>query len=133
MSTQTQHTSILLVEDEPQQREVLAAVLEAEGYAVLKAESAEAALSHLRDSRPGIIVTDVKLPGTDGFTFFDTVRQSTTSSSTTPFIFITGYNEPQAIERVKQLGAAGYVTKPYDLSDLLELIRKTLDAASQKR
>ncbi len=118
--------TILLVEDEQQQRELLAAILEGEGYKVLSAESAELAHERLRLSSPDLIVTDVKLPGADGFAFFDTVRQSEPTRRT-PFIFITGYNEPEAIQRVKTLGAAAYITKPYDLGQLMDLIRDVVN------
>ena len=115
--------TILLVEDEEQQREVLSTILELEGFTVLGAESTEAALHLLANTTPALIVTDIKLPGLDGLAFFDIVRESP-GCSTTPFVFITGYNEPEAIERVKKLGAAGYITKPYDVSNLLGLIKQ---------
>ena len=117
--------TILLVEDEDQQRELLSTIFEAQGYSVLNAESAEVALQHIENIVPGMIVTDVKMPGMDGFTFFDLVRNSS-RCPTTPFIFITGYNDPQAIERVKQLGAVAYITKPYELGDLMSLVNQVL-------
>ncbi len=124
MATGTSQT-ILLVEDEAQQREVLASVLEAEGYTVVSAESAEAAIQHIGKVEPQLIVTDVKMGEMDGFSFFNHVR-SLPKYSQSPFIFITGYNDPEAIDRVKQLGAAAYVTKPYELDTLLSLVKEVL-------
>jgi CheY-like chemotaxis protein len=115
----------MLVEDEVQQRDALAMLFEAEGYNVLIAESAEAGARHIQHTIPDMIVTDVKLPGIDGFTFFDQVREQP-SCKHVPFIFITGYNDPQAIESVKKLGAKGYITKPYDLENLINMVKQYL-------
>src|SRR5437879_3836303 len=117
--------TILIVEDEHQQREVLSYVFEGEGFGVVGAESAEEGLEHIDRLKPDMIVTDVKLTGMDGFTFFDRVRTHPTCSEV-PFVFITGYNDRRAIERVKTLGASGYVTKPYELEDLVTLVKSIL-------
>jgi CheY-like chemotaxis protein len=130
MTSGNLHT-ILLVEDEYQQREVLASVLEAEGYTVVSAESAEAATQHIENITPSLIVTDVKMPGMDGFSFFDRVR-SIPRYAKSPFIFITGYNDLDAMERVKQLGAAGYVTKPYEIDNFLNLVKQVLSPEPKK-
>ena len=114
--------TLMLVEDEIEQREVLTMMFEAEGYAVLKAESAEKALEILKTSSANIIVSDVKLPGMDGFTFYDHVRQQPSLKSI-PFMFITGYNDPYSIQRVMKLGPVAYVTKPYNLEDLMTMVR----------
>lgn len=118
-------TTILLIEDETQQREVLQMMFEAEGFEVVGAESAEEALAYLRTSTPQMIVTDVKLGGVDGISMFEQLRQDPRFLNV-PFIFITGYNDPAAIERVKSFGSADYLTKPYDLEALLERVRKQL-------
>ena len=119
---------ILLVEDERQQREMLALMFSAAGYAVDAVPSAEEALARLRGHPPGIVVTDVKLTGMDGFTLFETALADPASAGI-PFVFITGYNDDGAIARVRALGAAGYVTKPYDLGHLLEVVGAILPAA----
>ncbi len=114
--------TILLIEDEAQQREVLQLMFESEGFQVTAAESAEEALEYLRTSVPQLIVTDVKLGGVDGISMFEQIRQDAKLQSV-PFIFITGYNDPVAIERVKSFGSAEYVTKPYELDDLLTRVK----------
>jgi CheY-like chemotaxis protein len=114
--------TILLIEDEAQQREVLQMMFESEGFPVTTVDSAEKALEFLQGAVPQLIVTDVKLGGVDGISMFEQLRQDTKFLNV-PFIFITGYNDPVAIERVKRFGSAEYVTKPYDLGDLLALVR----------
>jgi CheY-like chemotaxis protein len=117
--------TLLLVEDEDQQRESLMMIFESEGYTIHGFRTAEEACANLQAIKPQLIVSDVKLPGMDGFTFFDKVRERV-SAQQIPFIFITGYNDPAAIQSVKRLGAAGYVTKPYELEDLLDKVQKII-------
>ncbi|MBI1807250.1 MAG: response regulator [Ignavibacteria bacterium] len=117
--------AILLVEDEAQQREVLTMLLEMEGLNVVSVESAEEGLRQLSLLDLDMIVTDVKLTGIDGFSFFSKVREDPKYKSL-PFIFITGYNDPKAIETVEAFNAAAYVTKPYNLEELLKTVKKYL-------
>ena len=114
--------TILLIEDEAQQREVLQMMFESEGFQVSTADSAEQAMEYLRETVPQLIVTDVKLGGIDGISMFEQLRKDARFLAI-PFIFITGYNDPVAIERVKSFGSAEYVTKPYDLDDLLTRVK----------
>lgn len=119
----TDETRLLIVEDEPQQRETLAMLFEGEGYSVWATGSAEAAIEIFRTTRPHIVVTDVKLLGMDGISFFESVR-GTDAGRNTPFIFMTAYNDKAAIERVKQMGSVDYVTKPFDLEVLITIVRE---------
>ncbi len=121
--------TVVLVEDEAQQRDILAMLLETEGYSVAPVDSAEKALEVVGHQPVNMIITDVKLPAMDGFTLFDRVRGSS-STGQIPFIFITGYNNPSTIERVKTLGAAGYITKPYDLEKLVALVKEFCPAGT---
>lgn len=116
---------ILLIEDEHEQREALCMLFESIGYELHAKESAEEGLVLLESSLPDIIVTDVKLGGLDGISFFEQIRADDRYQKI-PFIFITGYNDPVAIARVNSLGANGYITKPYELETLLEMVRTTL-------
>jgi two-component system response regulator GlrR len=117
--------TILLVEDEIQQREILQMMFESEGFEVMATSSAEEAFAYLRTAVPQLIVSDVKLGGVDGISMFEQLRKDARLAGI-PFIFITGYNDPVAIERVRSFGSAEYVTKPYDLDALLERVRKQL-------
>ena len=115
--------SIILVEDEEQQREVLRMVFESEGYELRCVASAEEALQHIQLNCPDIVVSDVKLPGIDGFTLFEKIREHPEFQKL-PFVFITGYNDPQAIARLQKLDSVGYITKPYDIETLITVVGK---------
>lgn len=119
----TDPTSLLIVEDEPQQRETLAMLFEGEGYRVRSTGSAEAAIDMFRSSPPHLVVTDVKLLGMDGISFFETIR-GTVAGRETPFIFMTAYNDQTAIDRVRRMGSVDYITKPFDLEELITLVRE---------
>ena len=119
----TDEIRLLIVEDEPQQRETLAMLFEGEGYSVRATGSAEAAIDIFRTTRPHLVVTDVKLLGMDGISFFESVR-GTDAGRNTPFIFMTAYNDKAAIDRVKQMGSVDYITKPFDLEELITLVRE---------
>ena len=114
---------LLIVEDEPQQRETLDMLFTSEGYAVRSTDSAEKAMELLNVSRPDIVVTDVKLIGMDGISFFETVRKGD-GEKHIPFIFMTAYNDLAVIERVKSFGSVEYITKPFNLEDLLSLVKE---------
>jgi|SRR6185503_10960185 len=123
LKTDTESPRLLIVEDEPQQRETLAMLFEGEGYSVRATDSAETAMEILVKTRPHLVVTDVKLVGMDGITFFESVR-SREDGKLIPFIFMTAYNDLAAIERVKQMGFVEYITKPFNLEDLIALVRE---------
>jgi CheY-like chemotaxis protein len=122
IETESPLRRLLIVEDEPEQRETLAMLFEGEGYDVRATDSAETALALLATHRPNLVVTDVKLTGRDGISFFEAVR-SLEDGRHLPFIFMTAYNDPAAIERIKKMGSVDYITKPFNLEDLIALVR----------
>lgn len=113
---------LLIVEDEPQQRETLAMLFEGEGYSVRATDSAENAIGIMAAAMPHLVVTDVKLVGMDGISFFESVRKND-GGKRIPFIFMTAYNDAAAIERVKGMGGVDYITKPFNLEELIALVR----------
>jgi len=117
--------NILLVEDEEMLVNVLATVLEDEGYKVCKSMSAEEALSTVSEFKPDLIISDVKLPQKDGFTMLRELKNDTTVSAV-PFICLTALDDTQTQQKAKTLGAAAYMTKPFDVDDLVKLVRQVL-------
>ncbi len=116
---------VVLVEDEQQQRDILTMLLESEGYSVIGVESAESALAEFTSRPASMVITDVKLPDMDGFTLFEKIR-SAPGSSSIPFIFITGYNDPKTIDKVRSMQSVQYITKPFDLEQLVDIVKKSL-------
>ena len=109
---------ILLVDDEKGIRKVLGLVLEERGYLVLTAEDGETALDVYRNTRPQIVLTDIKMPGMDGIELLRNIKME---DPDTEVIMITGHGDMElAIESLK-FDATDFVTKPIN-DDVLKIL-----------
>lgn len=124
MSSAEQPT-VLVVEDEPAQREVLAYNLEAEGFAVARAENGEEALILVDEACPDIIVLDWMLPNVSGIEICRRLK-SRTDTRGIPIIMLSARSEE--VDRVRGLetGADDYVVKPYSVVELMARVRTQL-------
>jgi DNA-binding response OmpR family regulator len=113
---------ILVVEDEPELQETIANLLREQGYGITVSFSAEEALRKVDKEMPDLVLIDIKLPGIDGFDFFQEFKKKPAFAST-PVVFLTAFNSLQAAMAAKQEGAAEYITKPFDLEYLLTVVR----------
>ncbi|HEY3176690.1 MAG TPA: sigma-54 dependent transcriptional regulator [Candidatus Polarisedimenticolia bacterium] len=107
---------ILVVEDEPDLRKVLATLLRREGYTVDPAETGPAACDRLSKEIYDLVITDLKLPGSDGI---EVLRTSKGAYPDTPVIIITAYSTDEAAEEARRLGAFNYILKPFDTDKIL--------------
>lgn len=125
MMTADRHPTVLVVEDEPAQREVLAYNLEAEGFQVSKAENGEEALTLVTEFPPDVIVLDWMLPNVSGI---EVCRRLKTRPETrgVPIIMLSARSEE--VDRVRGLetGADDYVVKPYSIVELMARVRAQL-------
>ncbi|WP_321794918.1 response regulator transcription factor [Caballeronia sp. J97] len=113
---------LLLVEDDPEISESLAEFLRDKGFVVQVAEDAEVGREVLENGRFDLILLDVMLPGEDGLSFCRRVR----ASNGPPIIMLTALSEPTDAVVGLELGAEDYVSKPFDLRELLARIRTVL-------
>jgi signal transduction histidine kinase/DNA-binding response OmpR family regulator len=114
---------VLVVDDEPSVVEVFQEFLAAQGYALSVAASGEEALRMLPDCRPDIVLTDLNLPGLSGL---EVMRAAKSVDPEVCVVVVTGYaSASTAIDALRQ-GAYDYVTKPFDLGDLLQIIERGL-------
>jgi two-component system, chemotaxis family, sensor kinase CheA len=114
---------LLLVDDAPFFRNLLAPVLKAAGYAVTTAASAEDALALLQDGqRFDVIITDIVMPGMDGFEFASAVRADPRTAEV-PIIGLSSLVSAEAIERGKQVGLHDYVAK-FDRQGLIAALKE---------
>ncbi len=122
MNAITDNRLILVCDDEPHLREMVAEYLIERGYGILEASSASDMNSLLESRTPDLIVLDINMPGTDGLTALRELR----SSSEIPVIMLTAASE--VIDRVigLEMGADDYVGKPVDLRELEARIKATL-------
>ncbi|OXT00449.1 phosphate regulon transcriptional regulatory protein PhoB [Notoacmeibacter marinus] len=117
--------SILVVEDEPAQREVLRYNLVAEGFDVVLAETGDEALEHLAESQPDLVVLDWMLPGPSGIEICRQIK-SGRDSRNTPVIMLSARTEEGDRVRGLDIGADDYITKPFSVAELIARIRKEL-------
>jgi two-component system OmpR family response regulator len=126
---------LLLVEDEPTLRELLSASLRLAGFEVIPAEAGGQALEAVRDQRPDLIVLDVMLPDFDGFEVARRLREhpSGSVSGHPPILFLTARDAAE--DRISGLRAGGddYVTKPFNLEELILRIQAVLRRTSGRR
>jgi len=116
---------VLIVEDEESLRWVLKKALEDEGYWVQVAASGKLAREHLAENRFDVTLMDIKLPDTDGLTL---LKEAKESGIDTAMILMTAQNTMRnAIEAMKN-GAFDYVTKPFDLEEILVLVRRAIES-----
>jgi two-component system, chemotaxis family, chemotaxis protein CheY len=114
---------VLVVDDDPDLRSLLAAVLDAEGYNVLTAENGAAALSVLRTVLPDIIILDLMMPVMNGWQFRET-QKDVPEYARIPIVCLSAY--PAARHQAMALGMTACVQKPFEIDDLLDAIRRSL-------
>ncbi|NOY63959.1 MAG: sigma-54-dependent Fis family transcriptional regulator [Nitrospirae bacterium] len=115
---------ILVVEDKKSMAQMLRTTLESEGYECLLAFNGKEALRIISREQPDLIITDLKLPDTDGLTILKELRQQ---EQDTPVIIMTAFGTIEiAVEAIKE-GAFDFVPKPFDMDHLLLIIKRALD------
>jgi CheY-like chemotaxis protein len=118
-------TTVLVVEDEPDLLLLARRMLEELGYAVIEASGGEEALDLAENQEVDAVLLDLRMPGMDGWAVLDQLR-ATGTISRLPVIVLSAHADPAAVKRSADLGAKGYVKKPYRVADLtraLEAVR----------
>jgi two-component system sensor histidine kinase/response regulator len=133
MSTTVRATprKILVVEDSRTQAEALRAQLAANGYDVRVAKSGVEALAELRRWRADLVISDVIMPEMTGLELCRELRRDAALRDL-PFILLTSLVNPLDVVRGLECGADNYVTKPYELEQLLNRIQRTLDSRERR-
>ena len=112
---------VLAVDDDPVIQRLLEVNLEMEGYEVRLASDGLQAVDAAREFRPHVILLDVMMPNMDGWEACATIKQDADFAQT-PVVFLSARAQDADVERGSELGAAAYITKPFDPIDLLDLI-----------
>ncbi|HEX8472517.1 MAG TPA: sigma-54 dependent transcriptional regulator [Pyrinomonadaceae bacterium] len=115
--------SILVVDDEKLQREILEEILSGEGYDVTTASSGEAALKIAKEHRFDLALTDLKMTGMDGV---ELLQRLLAYDSSIIVILLTAHGSIESAKEALRRGAFEYLEKPYDRETLLETIRRAL-------
>jgi DNA-binding NtrC family response regulator len=115
--------SILIVDDEDAITSEVSKDLKGNGYAVDTAANADEAISTLQKKRFDLVFLDIKMPGKDGFEVLKFVKKDYPQ---TKVIMLTAFADLANAIESRKLGAEGFISKPYDLVDLMTTIEKVL-------
>jgi DNA-binding NtrC family response regulator len=116
--------SILVVDDEKNQREILETILSGEGYDVTTASSGEAAMKFVESRRFDLVLTDLKMTGMSGL---DLLKELTNFDRSIIVILLTAHGSVDSAVDALRLGAFDYLQKPYDSDKLLETVSRALN------
>lgn len=116
---------LLVVDDEPNLLRAVAACLKAESYEVTTARSGHEALMHLAESVPDLIISDIRMPGMDGYKLARQLRASQ-RTALVPIVFLTAKDD--TADRIEgfRAGIDAYLTKPFEPDELIAVVNGIL-------
>jgi CheY-like chemotaxis protein len=117
--------NILLIDDDAVILRLLELNFRLSGFAVTTSTRGEEALERAAQEPPDAVITDVTMPGLDGYEVCERMRQLP-GLAAVPFLFLTARSEDTARSRAAALGSVTFVTKPFDPADLVEIVRAAI-------
>lgn len=122
--------TVMVVDDDQLQREVVRQLLERLGYRVVEAASGEDAVAYLAEHPADLLVLDMIMPtGMDGA---ETYRRALQLRPDTPAVIVSGFAESDRVSEAQRLGAGAYVRKPVNLESLARAVREELDQKARR-
>ena len=115
---------ILVIDDEHGIRDLLDTLLSRKGYDVVVADSGQKGLEVYRRGHPDVVVLDLKMPGMDGLTVLQQVRQLNPAQ---PVVILTGAGTAEAAQQVRALGVTEFVEKEFSLHRLGDSLKRLLN------
>jgi CheY-like chemotaxis protein len=120
---------VLLVDDEADARDLLTRILENQDAKVLAVESAEAALREFALGPPDLIISDIGMPGTDGYQLMRTIRATEPRGSRVPALALTAFARAEDRKRAMVAGYQAHLAKPFDTAELVLLVASLANRA----
>ena len=117
---------LLVVDDEPNLLRAVAAALRAEGYEVVTARNGREALVRVAESVPDLVISDIRMPGMDGYQLAGQLRASS-RTALVPIVFLTAKDETADRIAGFRSGVDAYITKPFEPDELLAVIHSILN------
>ncbi len=117
--------SVLVVEDDPDLLALLEMILEDAGHKVRTAQEGGAALARVAEEMPGVILLDMRMPGMNGWEFAREFRAR--FGHACPIVVVTAAENARG--RAEEIGAEGWLSKPFELEDVLATVARHLSAA----
>ncbi len=117
---------VLVVEDQPDNRQIIRDMLAPTDYEITEAESGEDALAAIAKQRPDLILMDIQLPVMDGYTATRQIKADPPALQSIPIIAVTSYALSGEEKKAREAGCDDYVPKPFSPRQLLAKIRQYL-------
>jgi two-component system cell cycle response regulator DivK len=117
--------TILAIDDEELNLELISKMLEREGFRVILARSADEGLALLRDEKPELILMDIKLQGMDGLQTTRLIKADPALASI-PIVAASAYAMPEDLEKAREAGCSAYLTKPFGREALVRKVRELI-------
>lgn len=117
--------TILVIEDNLEIRENITEILELESYTIISAINGKKGLELAKEKLPDLILCDIMMPEMNGYEVFNGLKEDVSTRSI-PFVFVTASVEKKEIQAGFDMGAAGYIRKPFDNDELLQTIQTCL-------
>jgi len=118
-------STIVIIDDDDQLRKSFHKLLTEEGYKVKSAASGEAGLDILRSTTVDLVIVDMRLPGMNGLETFQAIHEI---EPKLPIIIMTAYGTTETAIEATKMGAFDYILKPFEIPDLLTVIKQALEA-----
>ena len=119
--------TILVIDDEEKIRKILTIHLTQAGYEVITAANGVEALRDLDRIKPCLVITDIVMPKVSGLEFGQALRNKAETSDI-PVIVISAHSDPDTVKAARDLGAAKFLAKPFEVKTLLDAVRKVLES-----
>ncbi len=125
--------AVLIVDDVPENIQIVAGILRNEGYNMAFATSGQAALDICKNNDFDLILLDVMMPEMDGFEVCAALKQSSESSASATVVFLTAKTDVESAVRGFELGGSDYITKPFNASELLVRVKTHMQLRINQR
>ena len=122
-------TTILIVDDVPDNIRLLSRILVKRGYQTRKALNGNMALTSIQASKPRLILLDVQMPDMTGYELCHLIK-SDPATLHIPIIFLSANDDSSERKKAIQLGGSDYLTKPFNIEKLVEAIKKQIEPTS---
>lgn len=126
MATDETEKRILVADDDPVILRLIQVNLELEGYQVLTANNGEEAVATATSETPDLVILDIMMPRMDGYQTCERLKADDTTKGI-PVVFLSAKAQQADIEKGKSYGVEEYLTKPFDPTELLEVVERLVN------
>lgn len=119
---------ILIMDDEAGMRDILVSILKSAGHSLLQVEDGKQAIDTARKEKPDLAILDMRVPDMDGL---EVLSELKTTDPSLPCIMLSGFGDAETAAAAIKKGAFDYISKPFKVGEVLEIINKALAAKSK--